>query len=63
MTLIPVACSTSSEAQGIQLGQWESLMDEALASERLVDGVRVVLPQQRFGTVAALVERERQCCA
>ncbi len=63
MTLIPVACTTSAKAQGFQLGQWESLIDEALASERLVDGLRVVLPEQQFGTVAALVERETQCCA
>ena len=63
MTPVPIACTVTAESQTSQLHEWDSLMRDAVATRRLLDGMRVVLPSARFVEAASLVGREQRCCA
>lgn len=56
-----MACSLTGEGIAERAGQWQRLLSGA---ERVAvpDGVRLVLPAERAGQVAALAAAEQQCC-
>lgn len=57
----PVACSLTSKDLGDRIGQWHQLLDGA-DTVQIPDGVRVTLPAERAGDVAALAAAEQGCC-
>ena len=57
----PVACSLTPEVLGERTAQWHRLLDGA-PHESIPDGVRLTLPVERAGPVAALAAAEQQCC-
>ncbi|GLY24200.1 MerR family transcriptional regulator [Micromonospora sp. NBRC 101691] len=58
---VPVACSLTGEDGADRTEQWHGLL--AGADRETIDGgVRLALPAERTGAVAALAAAEQQCC-
>lgn len=57
----PVACSLGSGGLVEQTAQWRRLVDGALRQET-EDGIRLTLPADRAGDIAALAAAEQRCC-
>ncbi|MEU6080445.1 MerR family transcriptional regulator [Streptomyces sp. NPDC047108] len=57
----PVACSLSAGGLEQRVCQWHTAVDGAVRA-RIPDGVRLTLPVERAGTVAALAAAEQRCC-
>ncbi len=57
----PVACSLSGEGIAQRTEAWKKLLVGAVA-ESVPDGVRLSLPTERAGEVAALAAAEQECC-
>ncbi|WP_406690324.1 hypothetical protein REH65_31130 [Saccharopolyspora sp. ID03-671] len=58
---VPVACSLTGEDIGERAGQWQQLLRGA-EHEEIDDGVRLTVPADRAGQIAALAADEQQCC-
>lgn len=58
----PVACSLSGSDVRERAGQWRDLLAGA-RRDVIADGVRLRVPVERTGAVAALAAGEQQCCA
>jgi DNA-binding transcriptional MerR regulator len=56
-----VACSLTGESLTERTSQWHQVLDGA-TGEPITDGVRLTLPAQRAGAVAALAASEQECC-
>jgi hypothetical protein len=56
-----VACSLTADGLGERTAQWQQLTSGA-ARQDISDGVRLTLPADRAGDVAALAAAEQQCC-
>lgn len=56
-----VACSLTGEGLSERAGQWQRLLSGA-GREEIDDGVRLVVPAERTGAIAALAAAEQQCC-
>ncbi|GAB2622560.1 hypothetical protein GCM10027168_63150 [Streptomyces capparidis] len=57
----PVACSLSGDLLGERTEQWRRLIDGAERRET-DEGLRLTLPADRAGAIAALAAAEQQCC-
>ncbi|KAA2261570.1 MerR family transcriptional regulator [Solihabitans fulvus] len=57
----PVACSLSSAGLAERVEQWRAAVAGAVRVE-IPDGVRLTLPVERAGAVAALAAAELECC-
>jgi len=58
----PVACSLTADGLGERAAQWQGLLVGA-GREPIPDGLRLTLPADRAGELAALAAAEQQCCA
>ncbi|MGH3915940.1 MAG: MerR family transcriptional regulator [Pseudonocardiaceae bacterium] len=56
-----IACSLTADGLGERVAQWRQLVVEA-RREEIDDGLRLTLPAERAGEVAALAAAEQQCC-
>ncbi|GGZ72402.1 MerR family transcriptional regulator [Streptomyces rochei] len=57
----PVACSLDGDSLGERTEQWRRLLDGAERQET-GEGLRLTLPADRAGAIAALAAAEQQCC-
>ncbi|MEV6316757.1 MerR family transcriptional regulator [Streptomyces sp. NPDC051776] len=57
----PVACSLSADGLKQRAGQWRTAVDGAVRAW-IPGGVRLTLPSERAGAIAALAAAEQQCC-
>lgn len=57
----PVACSLSADDAGERGTEWRDLLAGA-QQETLPEGLRVTVPIERAGAIAALVAAEQECC-
>lgn len=57
----PIACSLPANDLGHRVAQWQELTDGARRSD-LPGGVRLTLPADRAGAIAALAADEQRCC-
>ncbi|WP_189323453.1 MerR family transcriptional regulator [Streptomyces flaveus] len=57
----PVACSLTADGIGERTAQWQRLTAGAERQD-IPDGVRLTLPAERAGDVAALAAAEQRCC-
>ncbi|MFH8242687.1 MerR family transcriptional regulator [Streptomyces sp. NPDC018321] len=57
----PVSCSLDGDGVGERAEQWRRLIDGAERQET-GEGLRLTLPADRAGAVAALAAAEQQCC-
>lgn len=58
---VPVACSLTGEGIAERAGQWQQLLSGA-EREEIDDGVRLIVPTERAGQIAALATAEQRCC-
>lgn len=58
---VPVACSLSAGDLDDRVGQWRAVAEGATRSD-IPGGVRLTLPVERAGAVAALAADEQACC-
>lgn len=59
--MAPVACSLPSQDITERTAQWQQLLSGA-EREEIDDGVRLIVPAERTGQIAALAAAEQQCC-
>jgi MerR family copper efflux transcriptional regulator len=57
----PVACSLTSDGLGERAAKWLRIIDGA-QRQQIPDGMRLTLPAERAGPVAALAASEQRCC-
>src|SRR5699024_1170609 len=57
----PVTCSLTGEDIVEQARQWQRLLSDAECTE-IDDGLRLTVPVERAGKIAALGTVEQQCC-
>jgi MerR family copper efflux transcriptional regulator len=57
----PVACSLTGDALAQRVARWRQLLAGA-ERETIDDGIRLTLPADRAGALAALAADEQQCC-
>lgn len=57
----PIACSLTADGLGERIAQWRQLVAGA-RREEIDDGLRLTLPAERAGEVAALAVSEQRCC-
>lgn len=57
----PIACSLTADGLGERVVQWRQLVEGA-RREKIDDGLRLTLPVERAGEVAALAVSEQRCC-
>lgn len=56
-----MACSLTGDDLGDRVAAWREVLDGAVRAE-FAGGVRVTLPAERAGAVAALAAAEQRCC-
>ena len=59
--IAPVACSLMGDEVGERAGQWREVLAGAKGTS-ILEGVRLSLPADRAGSLAALAAAEQQCC-
>lgn len=57
----PVTCSLTGDDKAERAGQWRDLLSGA-GREDIDDGVRLTVPAERAGALAALAAAEQRCC-
>ncbi|MFG2195738.1 MerR family transcriptional regulator [Streptomyces sp. NPDC048639] len=57
----PLACSLSADGVEQRVGRWRTAVDGAVRTG-IPDGLRLTLPAERAGEIAALAAAEQECC-
>jgi hypothetical protein len=57
-----IACSLTEGEQNDRVEQWRRLLTTAVRREPVDGGIRIVLPMEMAGQIAALAADEQQCC-
>lgn len=55
-------CELDGSAAASRVGEWADIKDQALGTERIPGGVRILLPAQSAELARDLARREAQCC-